>query len=202
MTAVLDRPLPERAPLRRRAEQAGDALNQRWHKLCLNAFLVLVLAHWAEHITQAVQVYVLGWPVPDARGVLGMPFPWLVESEWLHYGYAIGMLLGFALLRHGFTGRSGTWWRIALWIQFWHHIEHLLLLLQATTGTSLLGNGEPTSIAQLVIPRVELHLFYNTVVFIPMVVAMIRHRWPSPAERAQMRCRCAVGEQAHDRSRR
>jgi hypothetical protein len=34
------------------------------------------------------------------------------------------------------------------------------------------GNAVPTSILQLWFPRLELHLFYNTVVFVPMVVAM------------------------------
>ena len=50
----------------------------------------------------------------------------------------------------------------------------------------------PTSIAQLVFPRVELHLFYNAIVFVPMVVAMVLHMRPRPAERALMRCTCAV----------
>lgn len=72
----------------------------------------------------------------------------------------------------------------------WHHLEHLLLLIQAITGSYLLGRSVPTSIIQLIIPRVELHLFYNAVVFAPMVVAMILHLWPRPAERAQMRCTC------------
>jgi hypothetical protein len=46
----------------------------------------------------------------------------------------------------------------ALWIQVWHHFEHLLLLMQAVTGANLMGKPVPTSIAQLVLPRVELHL--------------------------------------------
>ncbi|MET7459378.1 hypothetical protein [Nonomuraea sp. NPDC005501] len=168
-------------------------LNERHHKAALGVFLVIVLAHWAEHIVQAIQIYALGWPVPEARGVLGLPFPWLVTSEWMHYGYALVMLVGLILLRPGFTGRSRTWWTIALAIQFWHHIEHLLLLLQAITGTHLAGRPVPTSIIQLVIPRVELHLFYNAVVFVPMVVAMLLHRRPREAERSVMRCGCALG---------
>jgi len=47
--------------------------------------MVLVLAHAAEHVLQAVQIYALGWAVPDARGGLGLVFPGLVTSEWLHY---------------------------------------------------------------------------------------------------------------------
>ncbi|MEW9552921.1 hypothetical protein [Nonomuraea sp. NPDC050783] len=166
-------------------------LNEQHHKAALGLFLVIVLGHWAEHVAQAIQIYALGWPVAQARGVLGLPFPWLVTSEWMHYGYALVMLIGLILLRPGFTGRARTWWTVALAIQFWHHIEHLLLLLQAMTGVHLAGRPVPTSIVQLLIPRVELHLFYNAVVFVPMVVAMVLHRRPRPAERAAMRCDCA-----------
>jgi len=42
---------------------------------------------------------VLGWRPPDARGVLGLWFPWLVASETLHYGYAVVMLIAFWVLR-------------------------------------------------------------------------------------------------------
>lgn len=168
-----------------------DALNTRWHRSALLVYLVVVLAHWAEHLAQAVQVYLLGWPVPEAKGALGMAFPWLVRSEWLHYGYAVSMMVAFIVLRHGFTGRSRRWWNAAMWIQIWHHVEHLLLLVQALTGAYLLGATLPTSIVQLVIPRVELHLFYNTVVFIPMVVAMVLHLRPKPDELDAMWCSCA-----------
>ncbi|MEU7455916.1 hypothetical protein [Streptosporangium roseum] len=152
---------------------------------------MIVIAHWAEHVSQAIQLYVLGWPLPEARGVLGVPFPWLVKSEWMHYGYALLMLIGLILLRKGFTGRSRTWWNVSLGIQVWHHFEHLLLLLQALTGSNLLGRPVPTSIIQLIVPRVELHLFYNAIVFLPMVVAMVLHRRPRGSERAAMRCGCA-----------
>ncbi|MET8144906.1 hypothetical protein ABZU32_31785 [Sphaerisporangium sp. NPDC005288] len=168
------------------------SLNTDHHRLGLNVFLFIVLAHWAEHVAQAVQIYVMGWPVPEARGVLGLPFPWLVTSEWMHYGYALLMLVGLIVLRKGFTGRALTWWTISLGIQVWHHFEHLLLLLQALTGVHLLGRPVPTSIIQLLVPRVELHLFYNAVVFVPMVVAMWLHRRPRPDERERMNCSCAT----------
>ncbi|MEV8632059.1 hypothetical protein AB0395_10415 [Streptosporangium sp. NPDC051023] len=167
-------------------------VNGPQHRTWLNVFLVIVLAHWAEHVAQAVQIYALGWPIPQARGVLGLPFPWLVTSEWMHYDYALFMLAGLILLRKGFTGRARTWWNISLGIQVWHHLEHLLLLLQALTGNHLLGRPVPTSILQLVFPRVELHLFYNAIVFAPMVVAMILHRRPRDSERAAMNCNCAA----------
>lgn len=177
---------------RGRTRRALRSLNTRRHRPALWVFLVIVVAHWAEHVAQAVQIYVLNWPVPEARGVLGVPFPWLVSSEWLHYGYALIMLVGLALLLPGFTGRSRTWWKVSLWIQVWHHLEHLLLLLQALSGLHLGGGDAPMSIVQFLIPRVELHLFYNAAVFLPMVVAMYLHTRPSAAEHATMRCACAT----------
>lgn len=171
-------------------------LNTKYHKIGLYLFSFIVIAHWVEHLTQAYQIYVLNWPPPKAGGALGLAFPWLVTSEWLHYGFALFMLIGFVTLRHGFVGRSRTWWNVAMWIQVWHHFEHLLLLIQALSGSNLLGKPVPTSIIQLVFPRVELHLFYNAIVFTPMVVAMVYHMRPKPYERELMRCTCAVGSPA------
>jgi hypothetical protein len=172
------------------------ALNQRHHRLALNVFMVIVLAHWAEHLVQAYQIWVLNRPRPVSRGVLGQYFPWLVSSEWLHYGYAIVMLVGLLLLRTGFAGRAKAWWTVALVIQFWHHIEHLLLLLQAQTHTFYFGGTVPTSVAQTVFPRVELHLFYNSIVFLPMVVAMYLHLRPNERELAEASCSCAPKHEA------
>nr|WP_239136186.1 hypothetical protein [Dactylosporangium siamense] len=152
--------------------------------------MVVVLAHWAEHLVQAWQIWVLHWPRPKARGLLGEPFPWLVTSEWMHYGYALVMLIGLFLLRPGFVGRARTWWTVALAIQFWHHIEHLLLLIQVQTHHNFWGQPVPTSILQLAFQRVELHLFYNSIVFVPMVIAMYLHLRPNPRELRAMDCSC------------
>ena len=121
-------------------------LNNEWHKPALQLFMLVVLGHWGEHLVQAFQIYALGWPVPEARGILGQFYPWLIKSESLHYGYALVMLVGIWTLRTGFTGRSSTWWTVAFWIQFWHHIEHFLLITQATLGRNLFGSPVPVSV--------------------------------------------------------
>lgn len=167
-------------------------LNSKYHHRALTVFMVIVLAHWAEHLAQAFQIYVLGWKAPAARGVLGIPFPSLISSEWLHYGYALVMLVALWVLRHGFAGRSRQWWNLALGIQFWHHLEHLLLFIQAQSGWRLAGQKVPTSVIQLLVPRVELHLFYNTIVTIPMIIAVILHRRASVAEHKQTGCTCGL----------
>lgn len=165
-------------------------LNGDLHRRALGIFTIIVVAHWVEHIVQAFQVYALGWPRPRSNGALGMAFPWLVTSEWLHYFYAIVMLVGLIVLLPGFSGLSRRWWLIALAIQVWHHFEHLLLLIQALIRAPFFGAAAPTSILQLVFPRMELHLFYNAVVFIPMVIAMYYHIYP-PVGEDLPRCNCA-----------
>lgn len=137
----------------------------RW----LVVFMVIVVSHWAEHIVQAVQIYGLGWTKPDALGVLGLWFPNLVLSEWLHWIYNLAVFMGLVLLLPGFAGRARTWWKAALLLQAWHFAEHALLLGQATTAKHLFGAEVPTSVVQLLIPRVELHLLYNGVVTIFLV---------------------------------
>jgi hypothetical protein len=169
-----------------------DRINGEWHKPALQLFMFIVLAHWAEHLAQAAQVYILHWPRPSANGVLGLWFPWLIKSETMHYGYALVMLAGIWMLRKGFEGRSRMWWMIAFWIQFWHHIEHGLLQGQAIFGQNLFNSPVPTSIIQLWIPRVELHLFYNSVVFIPMVIGMYYHMFPPEGEEPSHKCACAL----------
>jgi hypothetical protein len=165
-------------------------LNGPWHKPALQAFMIIVAAHLAEHLVQAYQVYVLGWPLHEARGALGQVFPWLIHSEVLHYGFALIMLVGIGTLLPGFVGRSRTWWLAALVIQFWHHIEHALLQGQAIAGRTLFGAPVPTSIVQLWIPRLELHLVYNSLVFVPMMVAMYYHLLPSAPDAARTGCSC------------
>lgn len=166
-----------------------EALNGRLHGVSLSVFMLVVLGHWAEHLVQAVQVYALDVPRPRALGVLGSVWPSLIRSEWLHYGYALVMLVGLFLLQHGFTGRARQWWALALGLQAWHHVEHLLLLVQAQTHRPLFGEPVPASVLQLFVPRVELHLFYNAVVFAPMVVAVVLHR-RRPGPEAPQACSC------------
>ena len=167
-------------------------LNRQWHEPALKIFMAIVLAHWGEHLFQAYQVYALGWPVPESLGMLGMWFPSLVASEALHYGYALIMVVALWILRDGFVGRSYTWWMISFGIQFWHHFEHLLLQGQAIAGQNLFNAPVPVSIVQLWVPRVELHLIYNTLVFIPMVVAMYYHMFPVSEKDVHPHCTCAI----------
>lgn len=158
------------------ARRLHELLNGRHHTAALAGFLLIVLAHWAEHAAQAVQIWVFDRDVAQARGVLGEFYPWLVSSEWMHYLYALVTLAGLLVLRVGFpTGAPRAWWTAAAAVGVWHHLEHLLLLGQRLTGEHLAGRPVPTSVVQLVAPRFELHLTYNTAVTIPLAVAIGCH---------------------------
>jgi hypothetical protein len=169
-------------------------LNSRWHKRAIQIFMIVVLAHLSEHIIQVIQLWVLHWPRPHCMGILGLKYPWLMKTEWLHYGHALFMLLGLAALRPAITIRQALlWWNIALAIAFWHHIEHALLLGQALIHDNLYNFAAPVSIAQILaqhlsrqpfigqpyLPRIELHLFYNLIALAPMLIALRYHRFPT-----------------------
>lgn len=159
----------------------------RNHKSFLMGFAIICLAHWAEHLVMAWQAWVEHLPMDKALGLVGYFYPWLIKSELLHYGFAVVMLAGLWLLRQGFSGTAHTWWMAAFGIQFWHHFEHLLLVVQALTHTYWFGMNMPMSIGQLWIPRMTLHLVYNTAVTIPMVVAMVLYyRRPTASNRHQI----------------
>jgi hypothetical protein len=152
--------------------------NDRKYTIMLKIFVVLMVAHWLEHLVQAYQVWGLGYERHHAGGILGQIFPWLMHSEWLHFAYAVLTFAGLLLLYRAFAGPALVWWKVALIVQAWHLVEHSLLFAQAQGGFLLWGAKEPTSVVQLFFPRIELHLFYNSVVTIPIVVAMLL-RWKS-----------------------
>jgi hypothetical protein len=144
--------------------------------MMLKIFVAIMMAHWLEHIFQAYQVYVMGYERHHAMGMLGQLYPWLVHSEWMHFGYAVLTWLGLVFLRHEFSGSARTWWDAALIIQIWHLFEHMLLFVQAQGRFTLWGANEPTSVLQLLLPRIELHLFYNSSVTVPIVIALFVSR--------------------------
>ena len=174
-----------------------DVLNGPAHERALYIYTAVVLLHWVEHIFQAYQIFVLGWPRPESGGVLGLWLPWLVSTELLHWGYAIFMLAGLIILRPGFSGLSRTFWNISLAIQIWHFIEHSLLQGQAIVGSNLFGSQVPISIAQFWVPRPELHLIYNALVFIPMVIAVYFHLYPPKGE-TPVACTCSRRSPHHN----
>jgi len=162
-----------------RVEQVGTSywrrLNTTWHEKALWVFMAVVFLHWAEHFVQAAQIWLFDMARVDALGGIGYFAPWLVNSEALHFGFAIVMLAGLIMLRPGFHGKARGWWDGSLALQGWHFVEHAILLVQVIIGVNLFASPVQSSLLQPFIPRPELHLLYNLVVFVPMVVAVWLH---------------------------
>jgi hypothetical protein len=181
---------------------ALGGLNTKWHRRALQVYGAVVVLHWLEHIVQAFQIWVLDYKKPEARGVLGQWFPWLIKSEYLHWGFAVFMVVGLGLLLPGFQGRSRWFWGAAFVIQVWHMIEHQILWQQAQTGNFWWHSKAPVSVIQhyfFPMARPELHLIYNTLVTIPMIVGIFFHMYPPPRERGKAStalCTCAVRRDA------
>ncbi|MFW6096999.1 MAG: hypothetical protein ACOC9Z_02935 [Chloroflexota bacterium] len=167
-----------------------DRINKDWHEPALWLYMVVVFGHWLEHIIQAYQVFILGWARPDAGGVLGLWFPALASSELLHFAYNLLLFVGLWALRPAFRGRSRLFWNVALALQGWHFVEHLLLQLQWLSGYYLFGASQQMGIGQLWLPRVELHFLYNSIVFIPMVLGLFYHLYPPQSGSGRAPCSC------------
>ncbi|HXF60450.1 MAG TPA: hypothetical protein VNK95_02465 [Caldilineaceae bacterium] len=161
-------------------------LNGPVHARALWLFMLVVVAHWLEHVLQIYQIYGLGWSPDIAGGLLGVLYPQLIESEVLHFVYDFIQWAGILLLRPGFRGRARTFWTVATVAQSWHYFEHVLLMGQYLTGYYLFGAPQQISLLQLWFPRPELHFFYNLIVFVPMVIAVHKYLQPRRAQAGAM----------------
>ncbi|WP_066122415.1 hypothetical protein [Geminocystis sp. NIES-3709] len=131
--------------------------------MMLTIFNLIILSHLAEHIAQMIQLHLLHWARPECLGLLGLWKPYLVRSEFLHYGHALFMLLGIYPMM-----RWNKWLYATFVLAFYHHLEHFQLLLQAVTKHYWWGFPKPATLPELLIPRIELHFFYNIMVALPM----------------------------------
>jgi hypothetical protein len=160
-------------------------LNGYIHARLLWVFMLIIVAHWMEHVLQIFQIYGLGWAPNDAGGLLGVIFPQLIESEILHFVYDFVQWFGIVVLWPGFRGNRSArfFWTVAMVVQSWHFFEHVLLMGQYLTGYYLFGRAVQTSILQYWFPRPELHFVYNLFVFVPMVIAVHQYLKPKMAAR-------------------
>jgi len=148
-------------------------LNGTRHVQSVLIYLVIVLGHFSEHIVQVAQVYLLDWQLRMAGGILGLWLPGLARSEVLHMVYNSLQLTGLIVLLLGFKGRARRWWLLALVLQSWPFLEHVVLQVQFLTGHYLFDATTQQSLLEFFFPRVELHLVYNLSVFVPTLIAVV-----------------------------
>jgi hypothetical protein len=168
-----------------------ELINGPWHGRALLILFAPILFHMFEHAFQAVQVFVLHVDRADALGLIGMWMPELIRGEMLHFSIAAYTLAVICFTGGPAVGMSRKFGLIAVAVQSWHLFEHSLLIFQRATDHFFFGASEPTSLVQLLIPRVELHFMYNSVVFSAIVIALLLHAYPPRGEGGRSRCGCA-----------
>lgn len=145
------------------------------HNRLLAMYMLIVLFHFAEYVIQVIQFAYLGFSRTDAGGLLGEQFPALLTNETLHFGYNLILFVGIRMLYKGMSSGAQMWWMVGGMLQGWHLFEHTLLQFQWLTGSYWFGANRQTSLLENFIPRIELHFMYNTVVTIPIVIAVCVH---------------------------
>lgn len=155
-----------------------NALFASWAPTVFLALVLLQGFHELEHIVQVVQRYALG--IPNGNGLVGS----LADVEPVHLAYntvylalLVTVFVMLGLQRRGASTHGPlvvVLLTLAVGFQTWHELEHVVKLAQYlalhVNGTGgILGQG-PGALAPL-FPIPLLHLAYNTVAYLPALVA-------------------------------
>ena len=129
------------------------------------ALLVVQLAHLGEHLVQIAQIHLLGWPAPEARGLVAA-----FDVETMHFLWNVGVLAAVAwLLRVGVASRALA--ATFMWAAA-HTVEHAYLITRAMltgleSAPGILGGGGLLSTVGVAVPglttwtRPTVHLIWN-----------------------------------------
>lgn len=134
------------------------------------ALVVGQTGHFLEHVSQMIQIHVLGLTGADASGIFGA-----LNIEWVHFTWNTWVIATvFTLL---FRYPANRWlWATAV-LAGWHEIEHAFIFyVYMTTGVA----GTPGLLSQggalgggLPITRPDLHFIYNLVETAPLMLAFL-----------------------------
>ena len=129
------------------------------------ALLLVQLAHLGEHLVQIAQIYLLGWPAPQARGLVAA-----FDVETMHFLWNLGVLAAVAwLLRAGVCSRTLA--ATFMWAAA-HTVEHAYLITRAMltgleSAPGILGGGGLLADTGVSLPglttwtRPTVHLVWN-----------------------------------------
>ena len=119
-------------------------------RLVFEALLLVQVGHLAEHLVQIAQIHLLGWPPPQARGLIAA-----FDVETMHFVWNVAVLATVGwLLRYGV--RSTTLVMTFVWASA-HTVEHGYLVTHAMLigregGPGLLGSGGLLASLDIAIP--------------------------------------------------
>jgi RHS repeat-associated protein len=93
-------------------------------RLVFEALVIVQVLHLGEHVAQMVQLHLLGWPPPDARGIVSN-----LDVEKVHFAWNLGVLATLVWLIT--RGARGAWLVATLAWAALHTAEHAFLLTNA-----------------------------------------------------------------------
>ncbi len=137
----------------------------------LGLFYVLVVsqgAHFGEHVSQMLEIHVLGVPNLAARGIFGA-----LDVEWVHFVWNSWVIAVVVLLLLRF--RRNPWLAVTAVCAGWHAIEHLYIFVTflgsgVPGGPGLLAAGGAIG-GGLPLTRPDLHFIYNLIETVPLLIA-------------------------------
>ncbi len=128
--------------------------------------VILQIGHFAEHVSQVIELHWLEWSPVLAHGIFGD-----LDIEPVHWWWNTSILFSATLLLLKFRRNRWLW---ASWIfSIWHELEHLYIyfwwfLPQGVSGhPGILGAGGLLDQANIFLPylttlsRADLHFWYN-----------------------------------------
>jgi len=150
----------------------------------LALFYVLVVTqtgHLLEHVTQMIQIHILGLQGADARGIFGT-----LDIELVHFTWNTWVMFAVLVLVTRFG--ANRWLLLTALLAGWHEVEHgYIFSVYLATGISgtpgLLSQGGAVA-GGLPVSRPDLHFVYNLVETVPLMQGFLQQtQRASPARR-------------------
>lgn len=133
----------------------------------LTTIWIVQSLHMMEHVAQVIQKFVLGQP--EAHRLLGTIF----DFEWVHFVYntslEVALVFIFIWYRRAGNQQLPLSLRLALWVQGYHVVEHLVKMFQYYAGGAATAKG----ILGFVFPVVWLHFSINLFVLALIFVLIV-----------------------------
>ncbi len=128
--------------------------------------VIVQIGHFAEHVSQVIELHGLLWPAVQAKGIVGQ-----LDIEPVHWWWNTAVLFAATVLL--LQNRQNRWLWASWLFSIWHEAEHFYIyfvwyLARGVSGhPGLLGAGGIFDEANITIPflttlgRADLHFWYN-----------------------------------------
>jgi hypothetical protein len=147
-------------------------IHQRYRWLALFYALVVTQGgHCLEHVSQMIQIHMLGLSGAAASGIFGA-----LNVEWVHFVWNTWVIVAVAVLLRRYPENRWVW--LTALFAGWHEVEHAYIfavyLQTGISGTPGLLSSGGAVWGGLPLSRPDLHFLYNVIESLPLFVAFFR----------------------------